>query len=72
MKFSKIKELKYSYEDEGGSGGGGGKRKRVRGWRGRGNVRYEMIDILIRWEESFHNVYVHQIIMMYTLNILYF
>ena len=33
---------------------------------------YEVTDMLTRWEESFHNKYVHQIITMYILNILKF
>lgn len=34
--------------------------------RGGEKMRYEMRDILIWWEESFHNVYEPQISIMYT------
>lgn len=30
-----------------------------------------MVDVLIQWEESFHNIYVSQSIMLYALNISY-
>ena len=29
-----------------------------------------MMNVLARWEESFHNIYVYQIITVYTLNYL--
>ena len=44
--------------------------KELKGYHQKKRKICEMMNVLARWEESFHNIYVYQIITVYTLNYL--